>query len=1135
MRPKKNKNMKKIIWLISFIVTTQFVFGQVTTSNLSGIVTDNKKNPVEGVSVTLEHKPTGTIYRAISNKLGIYTFQSIRVGGPFTLTTKFVGFKSETMNEIYTTLGVTSNVDISLIDQNETLNQVVVSSVKSNTFSKSKNGPSQTFDSRTLRTVPVIGARTIQSITKYNSQSNGNSFGGQDARLNNFTVDGSVFNNGFGLGNSAEAGGRTNSSAISLDAIDQIQLNLAPYDIKQTGFVGASINAITRSGTNNVEGSVYFTTRDTSLIGNKIKLDDGRSITASRSYFKETIFGARVGFPIIKNKLFGFISVENQTNTFPGLSGGWVPTGSSQVGNVSRVLSTDLTKLRDYVKTNFGYDAGAFEGYSNENKSFKFLIKLDWNIDENNKLSVRYTHHNSSASNLISNSQSAGAGNRTNLATALSFYNGGYLLNDNTRSFVAELNSKLNNTLNNNLIIGYDKQIEDRALIDGSAVDDRSKWFPTIDIRDGAATSPTTYTSIGLDPFTPGNKLDYATFHITDNLVKQIDNHTLTFGVNFEKFQSNNLFIPASNGVYVFNSLAAFYAAADQSIANGGKPSTLQPTSFTYRYSALPGGGDPLQVLKSNKLDAYFQDEILVNQKLKITYGLRVGLISFENTAIENQLVSKLYWAGQSQYNTGKLPDDQLLWEPRISFNYDVFGNKDLQIRGGTGLFTGRPPYVFLSNQVGNNGVLTGIVSSGGFTAKPWDYFTPATASTVLPTVFDLAFTDPNFKFPQVLRSSLSVDKKLPYNLIASAEYILNNYYNSVNYSSASFNSAVVALLNGVDNRAVYGPGTSSTNNKNSATLNSANISSNNAIVLNNRSGAYNSTLTLKLEYPFKRGFYGFLAWTTSLSKDYMDAGSIASGSWTSAISSTNNNDLSLSNSSNLVSNRIAGVFSYTIDYGKDIMGATTISLGYVGRQGSPFSYRFGADINNDGISGNDLIFVPTTAQLGIMKFANITSGTTTLFTIQQQKDAFEAYINQDDYLKSRRGKYAERNAVELPFQHRFDLSITQDISKIIGLLKNTLQFRLDVLNVGNLINSEWGVSKFNPVSGQILRLSAAGTQANNWTPTYQLATYTRPGTTNQILLDKSFITSANASGDPGSGSTYQIQIGIRYNFGVKK
>jgi hypothetical protein len=1095
-------HMKKAMLAMLLLLTTAFMgFGQITTSTISGVVKDQKGQPIIGATIHATHEPTGTNYYSVSNKSGVFVIPATRPGGPYTIHASLVGFKKGELKDINTSLGLTENVEFILIIESVELKEVVVTANKGGIFSKEKTGAAQQFGRRELTTIPITGARTIDGITKYNPFGTGNSFGAQDSRLNNFTIDGSQFNNNFGLGSSAQAGGRTGASAISLDAIDQLQVNVAPFDIRQSGFTGAGINAVTRSGSNEIEGSVYQTQRNNSstYVG-----DNARGTTVTAAKFDEKVQGFRLGLPIIKNKLFLFGNYESIERTEPGTN--WISDGSPLTGTqISRVKYNDMKTLSDFMKDKFGYVTGPWEGYSNTNASKKFLIRADWNINDKNKLTARYVHHNSNAEINISNSQSAGAGNRTTQFNAMSFQNSGYIIQDNTRSAVLELNSKISNTLYNNLIVSYDKQIEDRAYM--------SSIFPTIDIREGAAT----YTSVGFDPFTPGNKLDYASFNVTNNVTKYLEKHTLVGGFNFQKYQSNNLFFPASNGVYIFNSLADFYAAANQSLTNGGRPSTLAPARFQYRYSALPGGIEPMQVLKTNRLDLYLQDEYNATQNLKLTFGLRANIIGFENTALENKAITAMTFANGEKWNTGVMPKTQLLIEPRFGFNYDVKGEKKTQIRGGTGVFTGRPPYVFLSNQIGNNGVLTGFIDvSGaaaaqyGFTANPSQYFTPTTPT--LPSTFDLALTDRNYKMPQVWKNNLAVDQKLPWlGLVASVELLYNQTLNAVHYYNANL-EAPVGTLGGVDNRPRFA------GNDNGVRVND-NVSM--AAVLTNRNGAYNQSATFKLEKPVSKGLWGYIAYTTAKAEDYMSAGSIASGSWQSAVSVNGNNDLGLSISDFVVRNRIVGLLGYRLDYGKKYGGATTFTLGYVGSQNNPFSYIVAGDLNGDRVNNNDLVFVPTKGS--DIKFAPLTVGSgasAVTYTEAQQQAAFDAYIEQDPYLSTRRGQYAERNALDLPFLHRLDLSVTQDVFVKIGGKRNAFQIRADILNFGNMLNNRWGVSQ-RATNSQLLNFVSR--DANN-VPTYRLATQ-REATGTFLIRDTYQFNSSVFD-------VWSAQLGIRYTFG---
>lgn len=1103
--------MKKIIFILIILLST-LGHAQVTSSAMSGIVRSNKGEALPGATVEIVHKPTGTKYFSTSDFDGGYAAQGLRPGGPYTVKVTYIGYKTTEITDINVGLGNNLTVNIAIEEEPNALQEVVVSTKSKGNFNKGRTGASQQFSNREIAAVPVLGARSINSVTKYNANAGANgTFGGQDSRLNNFTIDGSVFNNGFGLGSDSQAGGRTGSTAISLDAIEQLQVNIAPYDIRQSGFLGSGINAVTRSGTNEIEGSVYTSTRNNKkdFIGTH-----AGDVTIKPGKFEETIWGARIGAPIIKDKLFFFGNFETIDNVSPATN--WTSTGSPQPsGQVSLPTYTEMQTLSNFMKDKFGYDTGAWENYDSSKESKKFLTRIDWNINDNHKLTARYVFHNSSSDQLTSNSNSLGFGNRTNSALAMSFKNSGYTILDNTRSIVLELNSKLSNSWYNNFIGGYDKQIEDRGLIGGGL-------FPTIDIKQGTAT----YISVGLDPFTQGNKLSYSTLHFTDNLTKTIGKHSLVFGANFEYFKSSNLFFSGSNGVYVFNSLADFYASANESLANGGAPSTTistMPNKVQFKYSALPGGAEPMQILKSNKLDLYAQDEMKLSDKFKLTVGLRASRIWYADTALENPTVTAMTFADGEKFNTSSMPDAAILFEPRVGFNLDLNGDASTIVRGGSGVFTGRSPGVYLSNQIGNNGVLTGVVDvSGadvytkgyGFTANPAQYFTPTTPTA--PLTYDLSFNKKNFKSPQVWKTTMAVDQKLPFGFTGTVEGILQKNINAITYYNANFD-APVGTFSGNDNRPRY-------SRNDAGTRVNDNVS--NGIVLANSDEGYFYSTTFKLEYPYQRGLWGSFAYTHSNATDLMSPGSVASGSWTSARSVNGNNDLDVSNSNNNTPNRLVGVIGYRIEYGKGLGGATSINLGYIGEQASPFTYTYSGDMNGDRISGNDLLYVPNSASeltFAPLVVSSTVNNVTTSRTYSQdeQRAAFDAYINQDKYLRSRRGQYAQRNESTLPMLHRLDLSISQDIYIKIAGKKNTFQFRADILNFTNMVNKDWGLSQ-RATNPNVLAYSST-TGAN--VPVYTLATQTDPNG-NRYLIKDTFQKNSSTS------DVWQAQFTLRYIFG---
>ena len=1108
--------MKKTLILFLFFISS-FGFSQVTKSSISGTVKSNKGEMMPGVNVEVVHQPTGTKYFTNTDNAGGYSIPSIRPGGPYLVKFSFMGFKTSEITEVNAPLGSNVNVNTIIVDEMNTLEEVVVKSTRNPTFSKGRNGASQQFNSREINSAPVIGSRSISSITKYNANAgSGGSFGGQDSRLNNFTIDGSVFNDGFGLGSSAQAGGRTGSTAISLDAIEQVQVNIAPFDVRQSGFVGSGINAVTRSGTNEIESSIYHSFRNNKkyYVGTKageVKIEPAK--------FDEKVFGARFGAPIIKNKLFIFGNYETVDNTSPATT--WVSNGSPLQGSqISAPTYNQMETLSNFMREKFGYETGPWEGFDSERVSRKFLGRIDWNINDNHKLTARYVHHDSKSDNLTSNSSSLGFGNRTNNQNSMSYQNSGYEIQDNTRSIVLEFDSKLSQKWSNNFIAGYDKQIEDRSLQGGGL-------FPTIDIKNPA--NNTNFISVGLDPFTKGNLLNYSTLHFTNNVTGNFGKHTLVFGANFERFTSNNLFFSGSNGVYIFDSLQDFYDAANESVANGGQPSVNNlPSRFQFRYSALPGGEDPMQVLKSNKIDVYAQDEIKVFDNFKVTFGLRATRIDFKDTAMENKAVTAMTFANGEKFNTGEMPNTQYLFEPRLGFNLDVKGDATTQVRGGTGIFTGRPPLVYLSNQIGNNGVLTGFVDvSGdalinggyGFTSNPNQYFIPKTPT--LPSTFDLAFTDNNFKFPQVWKTNVAIDQKLPFGFVGTVEGIFNKNINEIFYYNANLAEPVGTINGSVsgDNRPYY-----------SGTDNGVRVNNNvsNGIVLSNSNKGYFYSTTFKLEYPYKNGIWGSVAYTRSDAYDLISPGSVAAGSWTGARSVNGNNDLELAKSNNNTPHRLIGILGYKIDYGKKLGGATSFSLGYIGEKTNPFSYTYSGDVNGDRINGNDLLYVPRDASE--LRFVDITQNfggsTLVLYTAAQQAEAFDKFIEQDSYLSNRRGQYVVRNSNVLPMLHRVDLSVTQDFYIKIAGKKNAFQFRADILNFTNMLDRDWGISK-RATAQNILNVSQAPSSSNNYIPGYTMALQT-DNTGKRFLARDTFQKNSSVN------DVWQAQFTLRYTIGGK-
>ncbi|MBK8922291.1 MAG: TonB-dependent receptor [Saprospirales bacterium] len=1083
----------RILLLMLFLLLGVGAFAQVTTSTISGLVTDANGDGLIGATVVATHVPSGTRYGTATNTAGRYTLPAVRVGGPFSVTVSYTGFEAQTLENIYTNLGVSTNLNFQLKESGVALEEVAITANRADLFSSQRTGASSSFDQKVVSSVPTIGSRSINAITKYNPNGNGRSFGAQDSRLNNFTIDGSVFNNGFGLGSEAQAGGRTGSTAISLDAIEEVQVNVAPYDVRQTGFVGAGINAVTRSGTNEFQGSVYYNFRSANLYGNK-----ARDVSVTATQFQEKVTGARIGGPIWKDKIFFFLSGEMVRKSEPATA--WVAAGSTNPGQVTRVLKSDLDSVSSVLFNTFGYTTGPYEAYNNETNSDKFLVRLDFNLSDRNKLMVRYTHHDSQADINISNSSSLGFGNRTTRFESMSYQNAGYIIGDNTRSVVMELNSTFSDRFSNTFSVGYDYQDEDRQY--------KGDLFPTIDILNGSST----YISVGFDPFTPNNQLSYGTFHITNSLTYYTGKHTITGGVNYERFKSDNLFFPGSNGVYIFNSLSDFFGAV--------RGDSVGLARFQYRYSALDGAADPLQILKVSKYDLYLQDQYQVTDRFTLTAGVRASYIDLAGTeSLENTVLSDSTFLDRSgqplKINTSKIPDAQILLEPRLGFNFDVTGRKTTQIRGGAGIFTGRPPYVWLSNQIGNNGVLTGFIDKSNTNTLLYPLVADATVFTpdqpTLPSSFEIAVTDNDYRYPQVLKANLAVDQKLPLGLVGTAELIYTKNLNAVLYYNANSELSTTNFT-GPDTRPRF-PGTvGATSQFGAPTRVASNVSS--AVVMSTTNKGDYLGATLKLEYPEKKGLYGLFAYTYSQSKDLMSAGSIAAGSWTGARSVNGNNRLDLAYTNDDVPHRLIGLLSYRATFGEDRGGAVQFTLGYEGIQNGRYSYTYNGDMNGDGVVNNDLLFVPNNAS--DLVFENYTVNNVT-YTPQQQQAFFEQYINQDEYLSSVRGQYTERNGGILPMLHRFDLSASRDFFINIGGKRNAIQFRVDVFNIGNMLNSDWGVGRRFISTAP---LTSRGVDADGTTPKYRVAS--------QLLAE---LTRKTIDWGASINDVWNLQFGIRYLF----
>lgn len=1105
-----NKSYRLILCLFLgalFILGYQNLMAQgVTTSAITGQVEDADGNALPSANVMAVHTPSGSQYGASTRTDGRFAIQGMRVGGPYTVTVSYVGFQSQSAEEIYLSLGLATDLEFVLQDASIEIEAVTVTSERGALFSPERTGSSTSINTEGIEVLPTI-TRRLSDFIRLTPEASGNSIAGQDNRLNNITVDGSYFNNSFGL--AGAPGERTNVAPISIDAIEQIQLNIAPYDVRQGNFVGAGINTVTKSGNNDFSGSVYYLFRNEASVGTQAGDNDFNPGT-----FDYNQIGVRLGGPIIQNKLFFFGSFESEALTQPGTT--YLANSGSQTvgGSVTRVLSSDLMQLSNYLKTNFGYETGGYEGYDFETPALRFLLRFDYNLNDRNKISIRYNHLDSDTDVLVSNSSSLGFGNRRSNLTGLNFQNSNYIIMENIRSIVGEWNTSFGDNMANNLIVGYTYNDESRDA-DGSL-------FPFVDVLEGG----TVYTSFGFEPFTPNNELRYKSFQVQNNFTMFLQKHYLTFGLSGEFYNSENVFFPGSQSVYVYNSLDDFYADADGYLANPNRTtadSTLR--RFQVRWSNIPGQEKPIQPLEVFYGGLYAQDEWQVNNNLRLTVGVRADAPFFSETGFKNAQVDTLFFMDEDgnsvQYKTDKMPDANILFSPRVGFNWDVTGERTTQVRGGTGIFTGRPAYVWISNQIGENGVLTGFEQLDNTTARPFHpdpkhYHKEATGNPA--SSYGLAFTNPDFKFPQIWRSNIGIDQKLLFDVVGTLEFIYSKDINGVYYINANL-AEPNSQFTGVDNRSRW---VSDPNDPNPNRINN-NITS--AIVLKNQNEGYAYNISAALEKPFSENWYAKVGYSYGISKNTVDPGSIAFGSWNNNPHAGDPNNPGVAFSGNTLGNRIFAALSYrfgSADYTGSIFGATTVSAFWEGAaaQGlDPFfypyrrtSYTFSGDLNGDGGTSNDLIYIPI--DKSEMNFEEFTSGGVT-YTVEQQENAWDAFIEQDEYLKENRGKYAERGGVELPMVFRADISLIQDIYFDILNKKNAFQLRLDFINIGNLVYKEWGVGEQLVTTQPLI----ARPSANGEAALYRLRVV------DGKLLSKS------TQGSSTINDVFRIQFGVRYTF----
>ena len=1018
---------------------------QVTTSSLAGKVTLDDANGEEVIGATIQaiHEPSGTRYAAVTNTSGRFTIQGMRTGGPYSVTVSYIGFQPKTVKGVNLQLGETYNLSVWLSEDANELAEVFVSG-KASKFAAEKTGASTNINSSQIQNLPTV-SRSITDVTRLSPYGgNGMSFAGSDGRTANFTVDGANFNNNFGLSDKLPGGG----NPISLDAIEELQVVISPYDVRQTNFIGGGVNAITKSGTNTYKASAYIYHRNENMRGDAI---DREQIAGARAKDSQTTYGFTFGGPIIKDKLFIFVNGE--MSKIPTIANRWQGSanGVADADNyISRTKLSDLQTVSNHVKNKYGYDTGSWTDFPADESNYKILARLDWNITDRHHLALRYNFTKNNIWN-APNATSMDGGTRMSGARtsqySMSFANSMYSMENIVHSFSIDLNSRFTENLSNQFLATFSKLDDIRGT--------NSSEFPFVDILDGGDNN---YMALGYELFTYNNAVHNTIWNIKDDITYYMGAHKLTAGIMFEHQMADNQYMRNGTGYYRYNSIEDFI--------NGAAPEIF---CLTYGYG---GESKPAARVQFNRPGIYAQDDWNITDNLKMTLGLRVDGLFFNNKDLmTNKAILDIDYNGR-HIDTGKWPGNSITFSPRFGFTYDILGDKSLKLRGGTGLFSGRLPLVFFTNMPTNGGMVQYQAQVNAANAKKMGFTMDEFAGGMMTDIetmknklqslgypmditpekgaapSSICGVDPDFKMPQVWKTSLAVDYQLPvsFPFTATVEGIFNKTINGVSISDWSIpNVGGFARFNGADNRPIY-PAGFRTGTK--------------AFVLENTRRGYgwsgNVTLTAQpAEY-----ISLMAAYTHTVSKEVTGMpGSAAESAFTYVPTSEGPNNIKLHNSQYVTPDRI--VASATIH---DKSGNHYSLIYETWRGGYNYSYMMVNDINSDGYN-YDAIYVPTDDEVGVGsgKFR---------FVSESDKQRFMDFVHQDSYLKKHQGEYAEAYSVYSPWVHRFDFSYKHDFKLNICKAKHTLQLSLDIKNLMNLFKSSWGVMKYlNPAIGSEARI----------------------------------------------------------------
>ena len=1105
MKPTVTKGLFALFFTL---LTAGSVLAQgVTTSSMRGTVSDDAGETLPGANVVATHLPSGTQYGAATNADGGYNLRNMRVGGPYRISVTFIGFQEFVREGIMLTLGDTYRLNVTLETSAVELGEVQVVA-QGGIFDAERNGVSTTIDETDISRAPTVG-RDIADFVRLTPQAIvGNddddgpsiSIAGQNNRYNTIYIDGAVNNDVFGLSAQGTNGGQTGSTPISIDAIEAFQVNLSPYDVTQSGFTGGAINAITRSGTNRFEGSVYYFLRNESLVGKTPPALAGTDERTRVADFSNNRFGVRLGGPIIRNKLFFFTNVELLRAETPQ------PFDVAYVGDsVNR-----LDELRQALISEVGYDPGDFGNKFSTLDDDKVLVKLDWNASNNHRLSARYSY--SAADNVDAFASSA---------STINYANNSEVFPNRTHSTAVELNSTFGNEFSNKLILGYTRVKDDRGFA-GDA-------FPAVEINDGSGT-----IFLGSEQFSTGNLLEQDIWTLTNNFNWFRGKHTLTFGTHLEYYDIANLFIAQNFGSYAYGSVDDFL----QSVRAVNNPSIMpaRPADFDRGYSLVDNitgdGSAAIGEFKAVQFGVYVQDEFQVNEQLRLTGGLRVDIPKITtDPGFAPDVFNTTIPAVSAKHDLkgaepGKTPAAALYFSPRIGFNYDIKGDKTSQLRGGAGVFTGRVPFVWPGGMFVNNGATVGRVGRTSLPNGDPVPFIPNPSNGLSGSDFGqsdipsgrLEMFEEDYRYPRVFRASLGLDHQLTGNLIGSIEGQYTKTLDNIIVQNINLNPDAVVRQTGPDNRPVY-VGDVFIDDRYEAIHR-----------VGSTSEGYSYDITARLMGEFNDVISQGDQFAFNLSYTYGDARVINDGTssqinsiWrTVEIANELPHEAGLSRSDFAIGSRILGSVTFRKEFLRNL--GTTISLLYTGESGTPFNYTVDRGQVGGGWRDYVLIYVPNDAsELTFIQNGDMSPA--------DQAAAFDRYIDSSDYLSSRRGQYVERNGSRMPFENIFDLHIGQELFGNIAGRRQRLEVSLDIFNLTNLINKDWG-QRYNAFTSsssggaEILEFNGFVDPANgDFTPQYQLEFNTDRTPTEEDFFDtrtKDFSTFS---------SRWQMQLSVRYTF----